>query len=302
MKITNFLKPKLVTQAAEAGIKRPASEDDINSQSPKQLKTADENGLKLSPVQEAMVQENRLLAQIKLQAKKTPALHPNIGASWYRALAPEFTKPYFAKLSEFVVKERNNHTVYPTEEDVWSWTRYCQIKEVKVVILGQDPYHNPRQAHGLCFSVPHGVACPPSLLNMYKELQVDIPGFQPPGHGNLTGWAEQGVLLLNASLTVRAHNANSHKDQGWEQLTDAVIKYLNERLAGVVFLLWGSYAQKKGACISKKKHHVLTSVHPSPLSVHRGFFGCRHFSQANALLKKQGHTPIDWGRFNPPQQ
>ncbi|XP_069691833.1 uracil-DNA glycosylase-like isoform X2 [Periplaneta americana] len=190
-------------------------------------------------------------AKIKLTSKRFPALHPNIGESWFEALSSEFGKPYFKKLSEFLAKERASNTVYPPEHQVWTWTHTCHISKVKVVILGQDPYHNPRQAHGLCFSVSAGVPPPPSLLNMYKELERDIPGFQTPRHGNLIGWARQGVLLLNACLTVRAHNANSHKDQGWENLTDAVVKYISDNSRNVVFLLWGSYAQKKAASVDK---------------------------------------------------
>ncbi|XP_069691832.1 uracil-DNA glycosylase-like isoform X1 [Periplaneta americana] len=234
-------------------------------------------------------------AKIKLTSKRFPALHPNIGESWFEALSSEFGKPYFKKLSEFLAKERASNTVYPPEHQVWTWTHTCHISKVKVVILGQDPYHNPRQAHGLCFSVSAGVPPPPSLLNMYKELERDIPGFQTPRHGNLIGWARQGVLLLNACLTVRAHNANSHKDQGWENLTDAVVKYISDNSRNVVFLLWGSYAQKKAASVDKKKHHLLMSTHPSPLSAHRGFLGCGHFSRCNELLKEKGKKPIDWG-------
>ncbi|XP_057650326.1 uracil-DNA glycosylase-like [Chionomys nivalis] len=165
---------------------------------------------------------------------------------------------------------------------------------VKVVILGQDPYHSPNQAHGLCFSVQRPVPPPPSLENIFKELSTDIDGFVHPGHGDLSGWARQGVLLLNAVLTVCAHQANSHKERGWEQFTDAVVSWLNQNLTGLVFLLWGSYAQKKGSAIDRKRHHVLQTAHPSPLSVYRGFFGCRHFSKANELLQKSGKRPINW--------
>ncbi|KAK3932222.1 Uracil-DNA glycosylase [Frankliniella fusca] len=237
------------------------------------------------------------LARIKSQVAKTPALHPSIGSSWFFALQTEFKKPYFAKLSEFVTRERQRGTVYPPADQVWTWTTKVPIRDIKVVILGQDPYHNPGQAHGLCFSVPKGVPPPPSLLNMYKELATDIPGFTAPKHGYLEGWAEQGVLLLNACLTVRANSPNSHKDQGWEQLTDAVIKYISEKNRNVVFLLWGSYAQKKGMVVDKKKHHILKTVHPSPLSAHRGFLGCKHFSQCNELLHKAGKKPIDWSHL-----
>ncbi|XP_021919941.1 uracil-DNA glycosylase-like isoform X2 [Zootermopsis nevadensis] len=202
-------------------------------------------------------------AKIKLTSKRFPALHTNIGETWFQALSPEFGKPYFAKLSQFLVAERASHTVYPPEDQVWTWTHMCPVSQVKVVILGQDPYHNPQQAHGLCFSVPARVPPPPSLLNMYKELSRDIPGFEAPNHGNLIGWARQGVLLLNACLTVRAHNANSHKDQGWEQLTDAVVKHISDNSRGVIFLLWGSYAQKRAAAVDK----TVLQQQPGPRSM-----------------------------------
>ncbi|CAL4112429.1 unnamed protein product, partial [Meganyctiphanes norvegica] len=237
---------------------------------------------------------NVLKAEIRLQSKKTPALHENIGESWYKALKGEFSKPYFLKLSEFVNAERQKATIYPPAEQVYSWTQYCKLEDVKVVILGQDPYHGPKQAHGLCFSVQIGVPAPPSLKNMYKELETDIEGFTIPDHGHLLGWATQGVLLLNACLTVRAANANSHKDKGWEKFTDAIIKAVSENNKDVVFLLWGGYAQKKASHVDKKKHHLLKGPHPSPLSVYRGFYGCKHFSQCNELLKKAGKKTIDW--------
>lgn len=258
----------------------------------------DETDKVLSPEQRSRMDDNRLVAKIKLQTKKTCALSPNIGKSWYRALEAEFNKPYFTKLSEFLKNERDIALVYPPVEEVFSWTTKTDINEIKVVILGQDPYHDTNQAHGLCFSVPKGIACPPSLVNMYKELKNDIGAeFVTPSHGNLTGWAEQGVLLLNAVLTVRAHLANSHKDKGWEQFTDAVIKWLNANSSGIIFLLWGAYAQKKGQFIDQKKHDVLKCAHPSPLSVHKGFFGCGHFSKTNELLKKRNKTPINWSHL-----
>ncbi|CAG2173837.1 unnamed protein product [Oppiella nova] len=225
------------------------------------------------------------------QCALTPVLSANIGHSWFRALKPEFSKDYFLQLSTFVVSERKSATIYPPIDQVFSWTRMTDISHTKVVILGQDPYHGPNQAHGY---VRKGVDCPPSLKNMFNELESDIPDFKRPKHGDLTGWANQGVLLLNACLTVRASNANSHSNRGWEQLTDAVIKWLNTNLSSVVFLLWGSYAQKKGSFIDKKKHLVLKSVHPSPLSAHRGFLGCKHFSLTNDYLKKNGKKVIDW--------
>ncbi|XP_070540810.1 uracil-DNA glycosylase-like isoform X2 [Ptychodera flava] len=242
----------------------------------------------------AMIEKKKQEAIQKLQAKQIANAPEHMGLSWKKALAAEFSKPYFIKLQELVERERNSHTIYPPRHQVYSWSLCCDIREVKVVILGQDPYHGPRQAHGLCFSVQKGVHPPPSLENMFKELSKEYEDFQHPGHGYLNGWAKQGVLLLNAVLTVKASNANSHKDKGWETFTDAVITWLSKNLHGVVFLLWGSYAQKKGAIIDKKKHHILKAVHPSPLSAHRGYFGCNHFYKANELLKKEGKKPIDW--------
>ncbi|XP_049326706.1 uracil DNA glycosylase a isoform X2 [Astyanax mexicanus] len=245
----------------------------------------------LSPEQLHRIAANKKAALQRLAARCAP---DGLGESWQRALSSEFTKPYFKQLMTFVDGERQKHTVYPPPHQVFTWTQMCKIEDVKVVVLGQDPYHGPNQAHGLCFSVQRPVSPPPSLVNMYKELEADIEGFKHPGHGDLTGWAKQGVLLLNAVLTVRAHQANSHKDQGWEKLTDAVVHWLSTNLEGLVFMLWGAYAQKKGATIDRKRHHVLQTVHPSPLSAHRGFFGCKHFSKTNELLQKSGKKPIDW--------
>ncbi|XP_037090985.1 uracil-DNA glycosylase-like [Pollicipes pollicipes] len=236
--------------------------------------------------------------ELRTLCSSLPVLHPAIGLSWYKALKPEFGKPYFKKLSDFVCAERQRHTVFPRHEHVFSWT-LGETSDVKVVILGQDPYHGPGQAHGLCFSVQRGVAPPPSLLNMFKELESDVEDFRRPGHGCLAGWARQGVLLLNACLTVRSGQPNSHKDMGWEQLTDAVIRHISTNLEHVVFLLWGSYAQKKGSLVNKQRHHILTSTHPSPLSAHRGFLGCRHFSKCNELLTQHGRAPIDWSKLPP---
>ncbi|XP_077456446.1 uracil-DNA glycosylase [Stigmatopora argus] len=245
----------------------------------------------LSQEQLDMIARNKKAALEKLSSGQTP---PGFGESWRKPLAAEFGKPYFKQLMQFVKEERTRHTVYPPADHVFTWTQMCQINDVKVVILGQDPYHGPNQAHGLCFSVKRPVPPPPSLENIYKELVNDIEGFQHPKHGDLSGWAKQGVLLLNAVLTVRAHQANSHKDKGWETFTDAVVQWLSNNTEGLVFILWGAYAQKKGATINKKRHHILQAVHPSPLSVHRGFFGCKHFSKANELLKKSGKSPVDW--------
>ncbi|KAM9858882.1 uracil-DNA glycosylase [Aulostomus maculatus] len=245
----------------------------------------------LSQEQLDRIARNKSAALEKMASAQIP---PGFGESWRKGLSAEFGKPYFKQLMRFVAEERKRHVVYPPDEEVFTWTQMCDIRDVKVVILGQDPYHGPSQAHGLCFSVKRPVPPPPSLENMYKELVSDIEGFQHPGHGDLTGWARQGVLLLNAVLTVRAHSANSHKDKGWETFTDAVVQWLSNNQQGLVFMLWGAYAQKKGATINKKRHHVLQTVHPSPLSAHRGFLGCRHFSKANELLKRSGKSPVDW--------
>nr|XP_020657531.1 uracil-DNA glycosylase [Pogona vitticeps] len=249
----------------------------------------------LTPEQLERIRKNKEAARQRLAARTANLIPPDLTGSWRVALAEEFSKPYFAELMAFITRERSHYTVYPPAQQVFTWTQMCDIQNVKVIILGQDPYHGPGQAHGLCFSVQRPVPPPPSLENIYKELSTDIEGFSHPGHGDLTGWAKQGVLLLNAVLTVRMHQPNSHKDRGWEQFTDAVVSWLNKNLEGLVFILWGAYAQKKGSSIDRKRHHVLQTVHPSPLSVHRGFFGCKHFSKANELLEKSGKKPIDWG-------
>ena len=212
---------------------------------------------------------------------------------WNQQLKEEFEKPYFGKLIEFVKNEYKTKSIYPPGNLIFSAFDSCPFEKTKVVILGQDPYHGPGQAHGLCFSVPEGVMVPPSLLNIYKELKNDSDPHQPSS-GNLESWASQGVLLLNATLTVQAHQAGSHQGRGWEEFTDAAIRKLSEEKEGLVFILWGSYAQKKGAVIDRNKHLVLSSPHPSPLSAHRGFFGCKHFSKANTYLSKKGETPIYW--------
>lgn len=215
--------------------------------------------------------------------------------TWHDVLATEKEQPYFIETLKMVAQERAaGVTVYPPKEDVFNAFRLTELGDVKVVILGQDPYHGPNQAHGLAFSVRPGVAVPPSLLNMYKELEQDIPGFTRPNHGFLESWAKQGVLLLNTVLTVEAGKAHSHARFGWETFTDRVIAVINEQRENVVFLLWGSHAQKKGSIIDAQRHHVLKAPHPSPLSAHRGFFGCKHFSRANEILAQQGETPIDW--------
>lgn len=217
-----------------------------------------------------------------------------IEESWKRRLLPQFQQPYMQQLRGFLQQEKAlGKIIYPRGNDYFSAFNLTPFDKVKVVILGQDPYHGPNQAHGLCFSVQPGVALPPSLLNIFKELQRDLH-IPMPNHGNLTHWAEQGVLLLNAVLTVEQGKANAHQGKGWEQFTDAVIRELNDHREGIVFMLWGSYAQKKGQFIDRKKHCVLQAPHPSPLSAHRGFLGCGHFSKANEYLQKRGLAPIDW--------
>lgn len=215
--------------------------------------------------------------------------------SWAELIEQEKQQAYFQDTLAQVAYERaQGVTIYPQDSDLFSAFDSTEYDAVKVVILGQDPYHGPGQAHGLSFSVKPGIKIPPSLLNMYKELQQDIDGFHMPQHGYLQAWAEQGVLLLNTVLTVRESQAHSHKNLGWEQFTDRVIDALNQHPNSLVFLLWGSHAQKKASTIDSNRHCVLQAPHPSPLSAHRGFFGCRHFSKANQFLTTQGHTPIDW--------
>jgi uracil-DNA glycosylase len=215
--------------------------------------------------------------------------------TWSDVIGAEKQQAYFQQTLSFVDAERQaGKVIYPPAKDVFNAFRFTEFNQVKVVILGQDPYHGPNQAHGLCFSVLPGIKPPPSLVNMYKELAQDIEGFQIPAHGFLQSWAEQGVLLLNTVLTVEQGKAHSHATSGWEVFTDRVIEAINQHQQGVVFLLWGSHAQKKGRFIDRNKHYVLAAPHPSPLSAHRGFLGCRHFSQTNQLLSQQGKTPIHW--------
>lgn len=216
-----------------------------------------------------------------------------IEESWKARLQPEFDKDYFRNLTGFVREEYKKGPVYPPGRLIFNAFNLCPFDRVKVVIIGQDPYHGPGQAHGLCFSVNDGVQFPPSLVNIFKEIKSDI-GTDMPLSGNLTRWAQQGVLLLNSILTVRAHQAGSHQNQGWEMFTDAVIRLLAEEREHLVFLLWGAYAQRKGAFIDRSKHLVLASAHPSPLSAYHGFFDNRHFSQTNAYLKAHGETEIKW--------
>jgi len=215
--------------------------------------------------------------------------------TWKDALSHEKAQPYFQQILQFVEQERAaGKIIFPPQKDVFNAFRHTEFSDVKVVILGQDPYHGPGQAHGLCFSVLPGIKTPPSLNNMYKELARDIPGFAIPNHGHLTAWAEQGVLLLNTVLTVEQGQAHSHAKIGWERFTDAVIAQLNAHRSDIVFLLWGSHAQKKGSMIDTQRHHILKTTHPSPLSAHRGFLGCGHFSATNHILEQQGHQPINW--------
>ena len=224
----------------------------------------------------------------------TAAAAIKLEQSWMDVIGPEFDKPYMKNLKSFLQQERESGVVvYPRGNDIFNALNTTPFENVKVVIIGQDPYHGPGQAHGLCFSVQHGVAIPPSLINIYKEISAEY-GTKMPDHGNLTKWAEQGVLLLNATLTVRQAQAGSHQNKGWEEFTDAVIRAVNQRHNHVVFMLWGSYAQKKGAFIDRSRHCVLQAPHPSPLSAHRGFLGCGHFKKANEYLESKGRDGIGW--------
>ena len=217
----------------------------------------------------------------------------HIGNDWDERLKGEFDKPYYQELRQFLIEEYRHHVVYPDMHNIFNALKYTSFSDTKVVILGQDPYHGPGQAHGLCFSVQKGVEPPPSLQNIFKELMADV-GIDRPQHGELTCWARQGVLLLNTVLTVREHEPNSHKGKGWEILTDRIIAELNDKETPVVFLLWGANARNKKALITNSLHVKLETVHPSPLSAYNGFFGCRHFSKANAILEASGQAPIDW--------
>jgi len=222
------------------------------------------------------------------------SLQPNMEESWSQLLSAEFQSEYFAQLKTFLIGETKTHTIYPPESLIFNAFNHTPVNNVKVVILGQDPYHGANQAHGLCFSVNDSVRFPPSLQNIFKELKTDI-GMEIPLSGNLTKWANEGVLLLNATLTVRAKNAGSHQKKGWEQFTDAAIKQLSDEREKLVFFLWGKFAQKKEALINPTKGHLIFKAsHPSPFSAHKGFFGCRHFSQTNAFLQKKGESPINW--------
>jgi len=218
---------------------------------------------------------------------------PNIHESWYAVLKDEFDKDYFANIKSFLLEEKKKYMIYPPGHQIFAAFDSTPFDQVKVVIIGQDPYHGPGQAQGLCFSVNEGVAHPPSLRNIFKEIEndLDIPY---PKSGSLIPWAKQGVLLINATLTVRAHQAGSHQKKGWETFTDQVIKKLSDEKSNLVFLLWGNFAISKSSLIDPSKHHILTTVHPSPLSAHRGFFGSKHFSNTNQILSQNGLKPIDW--------
>lgn len=221
-------------------------------------------------------------------------MNVTVHESWKSQLSPEFQKKYFIELADFVRSEYRQYTCYPKGRNIFSAFDHCHFGATKVVILGQDPYHGPRQANGLCFSVSDGVAHPPSLVNIFKEIETDL-GVPYPKSGNLERWANQGVLLLNATLTVRAHEAGSHQNKGWEQFTDAVITQLSQQREGLIFLLWGGFAKKKAGLINSEKHHILTSGHPSPLSANRGYwFGNKHFSKTNELLLQRNLVPINW--------
>jgi len=219
---------------------------------------------------------------------------PGITNDWLPALQSEFRKPYYKELYSFVQKEYMTHVVYPPSEQIFNALHLTPLSKVRVVILGQDPYHEPHQAHGLCFSVEEDQPeIPPSLINIYRELHDDV-GCRMPDNGCLTSWAEQGVLLLNTVLTVRAHQANSHKGRGWEEFTNAILEAVNAQDRPIVYMLWGAQAQSKTIMLTNPKHLILTAPHPSPLSAYRGFFGCRHFSQCNHFLEQHGEKPINW--------
>jgi len=222
-------------------------------------------------------------------ATSSVKIHPE----WYEVLKDQFNSDYFSKLKQFLIEEKKHYTIFPSGENIFKAFDKTPFSKVRVVIIGQDPYHGHGQANGLCFSVSQGINHPPSLRNIFKEIEQDL-GIPYPKSGNLEPWANQGVFLINATLTVRAQQAASHQKRGWEEFTDTVIKKLSEERDGLVFLLWGNFAIAKKKLIDTTKHHVLTSVHPSPLSAHRGFFGCKHFSKTNEILENQSSVPIDW--------
>lgn len=218
---------------------------------------------------------------------------PKIAQSWLTELKTEFESDYFKSLKLFLLEEKKKHTIFPKGEDIFNAYNLTPFNEIKVVIIGQDPYHGENQAHGLCFSVQKGIKPPPSLKNIYKELKSDVE-FTEPNHGELTSWAKQGVFLLNATLTVRKSQPGSHQKKGWETFTNETIKAISNKKEGIVFLLWGRFAQEKEKLIDAEKHHILKAAHPSPFSAYNGFFGCKHFSKTNSLLQSQNLTPINW--------
>lgn len=220
-------------------------------------------------------------------------VNPHIEASWKSVLNDEFNAPYFSELKEFLIEEKKRYIIYPPGKLIFNAFNLTPFDSVRVVIIGQDPYHGAGQAHGLCFSVPKGIAPPPSLVNIFKEINDDI-GIPVPAHGNLEKWARQGVFLLNATLTVRANQPGSHQRKGWEKFTDAVIRELSKQRVGLIFLLWGKFAHEKASLIDAKKHYILKAAHPSPYSAFNGFFGCRHFSKTNEILRNHGLPEIDW--------
>ncbi len=220
-------------------------------------------------------------------------VNPQIESSWKSILNDEFKAPYFRELKEFLIEEKKRYTIYPPGKLIFNAFNLTPFDSVRVVIIGQDPYHGRGQAHGLCFSVPYGIAPPPSLINIFKEINDDL-GIPVPAHGNLEHWARQGVFLLNATLTVRANQPGSHQRRGWEKFTDAVIKELSKQRVGLIFLLWGKFAHEKESLIDTKKHYVLKAAHPSPYSAFNGFYGCRHFSKTNEILRSHGLPEIDW--------
>lgn len=230
---------------------------------------------------------------LKLSMEAEVSVNPVIHPSWLEELKDEFAKPYFVELKRFLVEERKHHVIYPPGKLMFSAFNHTPFDKVEVVILGQDPYHGPGQANGLCFSVSDGITMPPSLVNIFKEIKEEL-GYPIPTSGNLERWADQGVLLLNAMLSVRANEPGSHQGKGWETFTNSVIKRLSDRKRGLVFLLWGKYAQAKEQLIDASKHHILKAAHPSPFSAYNGFFGSNHFVKANELLKAQGQHEIDW--------
>ncbi len=220
-------------------------------------------------------------------------INPVIDESWKKVLIEEFQKPYFKEIKKTLIEEKEKYRIYPPGNLIFNAFNQTPIEKVSVVILGQDPYHGPGQAHGLCFSVPQGIAQPPSLVNIFKEIRDDL-GIPIPKTGNLEKWAQQGVLLLNAMLSVRANSAGSHQKIGWETFTNQVIQTISDKRDGIIFLLWGRFAQEKAKLIDPNRHTILTAAHPSPLSAYNGFFGCKHFSKTNEILKKMGKKPIDW--------